>query len=212
MKLIFYFIKKLKGMKKLLLTSVLLVWAFLWGCSSSQNDNKSADNQQLWWEQTDLNNNQDDGMVKKWETVSVDYVGRFEDGTVFDTSIEQVAKDGWIYNETRTYEPLQFQVWAWLMIKWFDEWVVWMKEWETKTITLTPDMAYWERNEAFVQDLPMQVFVDAGISPKVWEQYNFWAWPWTILEVWKDSVKVDLNNPMAWKTLVFDITLIQRIK
>jgi len=68
--------------------------------------------------------------IKAWDNIVVDYIWRLEDGTVFDTSVESVAKECWKYNESRDYtEWLTFQVWAWQMIKWFDEWVIWMKIW-----------------------------------------------------------------------------------
>ena len=78
--------------------------------------------------------------VKAWDNITVDYIWRLEDGTVFDTSIESVAKEYWKYNENRNYEEwLTFQVWAWQMIKWFDEWVIWMKVWQTKTVQFWPE-------------------------------------------------------------------------
>ena len=73
--------------------------------------------------------------IKTWDNITVDYIWRLEDGTIFDTSIESVAKACWKYNESRDYsEWLTFEVWAGQMIKWFDEWVVWMKVWQTKTV------------------------------------------------------------------------------
>lgn len=42
------------------------------------------------------------------QNISVNYVGKFLDGKVFDTSIESVARDADIYSENRTYEPFSF--------------------------------------------------------------------------------------------------------
>ena len=39
------------------------------------------------------------------DTLAVDYTGMLLDGTVFDTSIEQTARDNGLYSESRTYEP-----------------------------------------------------------------------------------------------------------
>lgn len=41
------------------------------------------------------------------DTLAVDYTGMLLDGTVFDTSIEQVARDNNLFNESRTYEPFR---------------------------------------------------------------------------------------------------------
>ncbi|GAB3329972.1 FKBP-type peptidyl-prolyl cis-trans isomerase [Marivirga atlantica] len=42
------------------------------------------------------------------QQVVVDYVGRFLDGRVFDTSIDSVARAEGVYNENRNYQPFQF--------------------------------------------------------------------------------------------------------
>ena len=60
--------------------------------------------------------------VKNWDKITVDYIWRLSDWTVFDTSVESVAKACGKYNEARDYtEGLSFEVWAGQMIKWFQK-------------------------------------------------------------------------------------------
>jgi len=42
------------------------------------------------------------------DTIVVDYVGKLLNNSVFDTSLESVARQKNIFNPNRTYEPLQF--------------------------------------------------------------------------------------------------------
>ncbi len=42
------------------------------------------------------------------QKVAVDYVGRFLDGRVFDTSIDSVARAEGIFDENRSYAPFEF--------------------------------------------------------------------------------------------------------
>ena len=109
--------------------------------------------------------NSSEQTVKK-ETVSigdivgVDYIGTLEDGTVFDSSLEEFAKKTKNYspNSGRTYEPLSFTVGAGQMIKGFDAGVVGMKLGEKKTLVLAPADAY---GETFTeQEVPVKYFQD----------------------------------------------------
>lgn len=59
-------------------------------------------------------------IVSSGDTIEVDYVGRLEDGTIFDSSLEEEAKKMANYSSGRTYQPLPFTVGAGQMIKGFD--------------------------------------------------------------------------------------------
>ncbi len=80
--------------------------------------------------------------VEKGDTVKVDYVGKLQDGTVFDTSILDEAKNADIYNEERIYEPLTLKVGDGSTIPGFENGLLGMKEGQTKTISIPPEQAY----------------------------------------------------------------------
>ena len=114
--------------------------------------------------------------IKQWDNIVVDYIWRLEDGTVFDTSIESIAKACWKYNDARNYtEWLTFKVWSWQMIKWFDEWVIWMKVWQTKTVQFWPEKWYWQRNEQYVMTYSTQEIWDLS---KFTEGQRIYLWIW----------------------------------
>ena len=81
-------------------------------------------------------------VVKEGDYVRVDYTGKQEDGTVFDTSIKEVAIEAGIYNQKRDYQPLGFTVGAGEMIKGFDKGIVGMVQDEDKTLIIPPEEAY----------------------------------------------------------------------
>src|SRR5664280_3150418 len=94
--------------------------------------------------------------VENGDTISVDYVGKLEDGTVFDTSVKEAAIEAGIYTEMRNYEPLTFTVGAGQMIAGFDEGVIGMKVGETKTLKITPEEAYGEYDPELSRELPVE--------------------------------------------------------
>ncbi|HNR45039.1 MAG TPA: FKBP-type peptidyl-prolyl cis-trans isomerase [Methanofastidiosum sp.] len=80
--------------------------------------------------------------VEKGDTIKVDYVGKLQDGTVFDTSILDEAKNAGIYDESRIYEPLTLKVGDGSTIPGFENGLLGMKEGQTKTISIPPEQAY----------------------------------------------------------------------
>lgn len=101
----------------------------------------------------------DQKTVKTGDNVSVDYVGSFQDGKVFDTSIESVAKENQLYDPDRKYAPLPFIVGNMEVIKGMDEGVIGMKVGDSKTLTIPPEKGYGMTNPELIRSYPViQVF------------------------------------------------------
>ncbi len=140
------------------------------------------------------------------DVVHVDYIGRFENGTVFDTSIESVAKGAGLAPRS-SYSQLTFTVGAGQMIKGFDSAVVGMKEGEAKTVTIAPEEAYGVRDERNVITFPLDK-VDNAVSLKVGSSlYAANGAMGTVVGINGQNVTVDFNHELAGKTLVFMIKL-----
>lgn len=82
--------------------------------------------------------------VKKGDNISVNYIGSFENGKVFDTSIESVAKANDLFTPGAAYEPFNFSVGKTPSetIEGFDEGVIGMKVGQTKNLIIPPEKAY----------------------------------------------------------------------
>ena len=138
--------------------------------------------------------------IEKGNKIKVEYTGTFENGEVFDSS----EKHG---------QPLEFEVGSGQMIKGFDEAVVGMNKDEEKEITLTPENAYGENNpelkkkvprEQLPKDQEPQVGMILGVSLPNGQQF-----PAKIIEVDDKEITIDLNHPLAGKTLKFKIKIIE---
>nr|MBA3902024.1 FKBP-type peptidyl-prolyl cis-trans isomerase [Bacteroidota bacterium] len=64
--------------------------------------------------------------VEKGQTVQVHYVGRLLDGTLFDTSVEEVAISEGKHNPQRPYTPFEFVLGEGMVIKGWDEGIAYM--------------------------------------------------------------------------------------
>lgn len=146
--------------------------------------------------------------IKEWDNITVDYIWRLEDWTIFDTSIEEIAKACWKYNESRNYkEWLSFKVWKGQMIKWFDEWVIWMKVWQTKTVQFWPEKWYGQRRDDYVMTYSAEEVWDLSKFTQ-WQRIYLWIWAAALVaKVTDKEIVIDLNHELAGKDLIFDITI-----
>lgn len=144
--------------------------------------------------------------IENGDTISVNYVGKLEDGTIFDTSLKEIAIEAGKYNQMRNYEPLTFTVGAGQMIKGFDEGVVGMQVGEEKTLTIPPEEAYGEYRQEFARDIPvnavdftpeigMKLATDSGLTG-------------TVTKVNENNFIVDFNHELAGKTLIFSVKVV----
>ncbi len=74
-------------------------------------------------------------VAQKGDVVSVNYTGRLEDGTVFDSNIEP---------QFGHVEPFTFPLGVGQVITGWDEGIVGMKVGEKKTLTIPPEKGYGE--------------------------------------------------------------------
>ncbi len=81
---------------------------------------------------------------------------------------------------------------------------------ERLELTLTPELAYGERVEDRRQRLPKKYFGDARLSPGQRVTLNTRSGPRsaTVEKVGLSVVDVDLNHPLAGKTLHFEIEIV----
>ncbi|MGF3554769.1 MAG: FKBP-type peptidyl-prolyl cis-trans isomerase [Thermoplasmatota archaeon] len=141
-------------------------------------------------------------MVKKGDKIKVEYEGMLEDGTVFDSSASKGC-------------PLEFEVGAGLLLKKFEEAVIGMNIGEEKEITLSPKEAYGEHKPEFLKEISKKYFPeDQEIQPGMFfmmVMQNGRKMPVKISSISDDSVVVDLNHPLAGKTLIFKIKVVEII-
>jgi FKBP-type peptidyl-prolyl cis-trans isomerase 2 len=145
--------------------------------------------------------------AKAGDTVFVDYAGKLQNGTLFDTSLkDEAAKAG--LPPRPTYEPLSFVVGVGSVIKGFDAAVIGMKVGDEKNVTLPPDQAYGESTPNLVMNANTSEIKDAlGSMPKVGMELSAGGAPGIVISVNDTITKIDFNSPLAGKTLVFRIIM-----
>jgi FKBP-type peptidyl-prolyl cis-trans isomerase len=80
--------------------------------------------------------------VDQGDTVSVNYTGYVLNGTVFDTSLESVARENDTFTEGRPYEPIEVQVGMGRVIPGWDEGLQYLKEGSKAKLIIPSTLAY----------------------------------------------------------------------
>ncbi len=137
--------------------------------------------------------------VKNGDKVKVHYTGKLEDGTVFDSSRER--------------EPLEVTVGSGNLIPGFENAVIGMKVGEIRTITIEPEDAYGQWRKELTANVNKSEFPE-GLEPSIGKQLQLKQNDGRfidviITEMEDDIVTLDANHPLAGKTLIFEIELME---
>ena len=136
--------------------------------------------------------------AKEGDSVKVQYVGKLEDGSIFDSS----APDA----------PLEFTIGSNQVIPGFNNGVLGMTVGESKTVHIPVTDAYGPHQKDGVFEIsrtefPDDMNIEIGMRLEG-NQQNGKSVQVTIIEINEDTIKLDANHPLAGKDLTFDITLI----
>ena len=139
--------------------------------------------------------------AKNGDKVVVQYIGKLEDGTIFDTTVGQ--------------DPFEFTIGENEVIPGFEEAIIGMEEGERKVVIVKPDKAFGEKKEDYIVKvskdvLPPDLEVTEGMTLKL-SQEGINPIPVKVTQVGDDFIVIDANHPLAGHTLTFEITLLKII-
>jgi peptidylprolyl isomerase len=141
--------------------------------------------------------------IKKGDIIKVEYEGKLEDGTIFDST------------ELNEGLPLKFQVGAGQIIRGFDNAVIGKDVGAEFEITLQPNEAYGEIDPILSQTISVDQLpedlrkdIEPGMMLRVNDPNGNFSIAW-VKEVDDEFVVIDLNHPLAGKTLKFKIKILE---
>ena len=140
--------------------------------------------------------------IKKGDKVKIEYEGRLEDGTVFDSSTHGDHS-----------HPLEFEVGSGQIIPGFENNVLGMNKGDEKEFKIAPENAYRQHDPKLKQEIPISAIKGSGQEPKVGMVLMIRSpegqqVPLKIIGVGKEKITLDLNHPLAGRTLIFKIKVV----
>lgn len=137
--------------------------------------------------------------ITQGSLVAIHFTGKLDNGEVFDSSAGN--------------DPLKFKVGAGHVIDGLDEGLIGLRAGQVRDIAITPEKGFGVYEKESVISIE-RAAMGKGMNPKPgmlidMETENGQRIPGTITEVTEDGVKIDLNHPLAGKTLHFNIEVVE---
>ncbi len=137
-------------------------------------------------------------MIEEGKFVQIEYTGTFDDGEVFDSNVGQ--------------EPLEFQVGSGMIIGGLDRAVAAMAISDEKDVTVSAADGYGDYNSEFVITVPLKE-MNANFKPEPGmvisvQMEDGHLIPARVTTVTGEDAILDLNHPLAGKTLHFKVKVI----
>ena len=137
--------------------------------------------------------------AKDGDKVKVHYTGKFEDETVFDTSQGRA--------------PLEFTIGKGNIIPGFEHAIIGMTTGDKKTFTIPPDEGYGSRRDELLVEVNKSDF-PPDVTPEIDQQLQMKRPDGNVITVVVskidgETITLDANHPLAGKTLVFDVELVE---
>jgi FKBP-type peptidyl-prolyl cis-trans isomerase SlyD len=146
--------------------------------------------------------------IENGDFIRINYTGKFEDGTIFDTIDEEVAKEQDIYDENARYGSYIVIVGAKHVVDGLDEDFIGKDVGYRGTVEVPPDKGYGEPKTELVKTYPTSKFTEKpvpGMQAVVEGKQGL-----VVMTIGR-RVRIDFNSPMAGKTLTFDYVIEEKI-
>jgi|SRR5271157_1858472 len=139
--------------------------------------------------------------ITKGDIIRLSFTGMLENGAVFDTTDEKVAKANDIFDEHKVYSPMSIVVGSNTLVEGLEEDLVGKKAGHKGKVTIPPEKGYGFRSLDLIETVPVKKFsekVEAGN----WIEYGDKVG--VVESVSGGRARIDYNEPLAGKTVTFE--------
>ena len=134
-----------------------------------------------------------------------------ETGEVFDTTVEDVAKEEGIYKEGGLYEPTLVVVGEGWVLRALDDGLLNLELRKTDRIEIPPEKAFGTRDAEKIRLYPLRKLTSRKITPQVGMRVEVDGSLATVRTIGSGRVLLDFNLPLAGKTLVYEVTVQKKL-
>jgi FKBP-type peptidyl-prolyl cis-trans isomerase SlyD len=148
--------------------------------------------------------------IEKGDFIKVSYTGKTADeGRVFDTTEENVAKESGIYNEKGKYGGDVIIVGAKHTVEGLDEDFIGKDVGYKGSVIIPPAKAFGERNPELIETIPITKFKE---RPQMGMPVEVDGRQGTVIRVIGRMTQVDFNRFLAGQTITYDYEIKEKIE
>lgn len=143
-------------------------------------------------------------VIQKGDFIKLSYTGKLENGTVFDTTDANVAKEFGLYNEQATYGPETIIVGKGYVVAGLDEDLVGKDVGYKGSVTVPPEKGFGMKRIDQYETIPVKKFKEP-IRPGM--RITAGNRSGVVESIAGGRAKVNFNAPFAGETLVYEYTI-----
>lgn len=149
--------------------------------------------------------------VKLHDFVEIEYTGKLVDGTVFDTTVEDVAKNNKLFSSKVKYKPATICIGEKQLLAGLDAQLVDKEVGQSYTITLKPVEAFGKRDVKNMRIVPMSTFKEHNLQPQPGLQIDVDGEMGVVTQISGGRVIVNFNHPLAGREVMYDFKILNKI-
>jgi FKBP-type peptidyl-prolyl cis-trans isomerase SlyD len=142
--------------------------------------------------------------VKRGDFIKMSYTGRLDNGDVFDTTNEDIAKENGLFAEGVNYAPIVIIAGENMVVTGLDEDLIGKASGYEGQVKIKPKDAFGERKPELVEVVPTRRFEK---RPTPGTRVSLDNRTGTVESVIGGRVRVDFNSPYAGKTINYQYTI-----
>ena len=145
---------------------------------------------------------------KKGQLILLDYTAKIKDsGVIFETTIEDEAKKHSLHEPNVKYMPKLVSVGEGWVLKGLDDALSETTAGDKKTIEVSPDKGFGERDKGKVRMIPLRKLGEDAEKVSVGDTVEIDNKKGIIRYIGSGRVQVDYNHRYAGKTILYDINI-----
>lgn len=146
-------------------------------------------------------------VFKKKDFIEIEFTGRVKKGEIFDSNIKEDLKKTDLDIEPK---PFIFSLGEGMFLKAIEDFLI-GKDVGKYEIELSPEKAFGVRDAKLIKIVPSNIFKQRKLNPIPGVMFNFDGRAAKVLSVSGGRVTVDFNNPVAGKTVVYNINVLRKV-